>query len=319
MKTLVLKDYGNRKLEFDSNRLENKLKGFAKGLELNNDTLNRYIKGVIQQVSVNQIISYKEIIDISIQNAIDYITDFKDDNDMMDFDKLGNVQFEFLAARILLNSLYKRASKNRSYDKDNKYGDYFGLLSSLGEQGLIAPEIFEDYTKEELQELGKYIKPERDYLLTYAGIYNMSERYLIRAKDKTRSIYELPQERYMTIAVAVSRLEDKSKRLQVVKDLYDVLSKQEVTMATPTFANAGRPDGQFSSCFILTTPDSLRGIYDDNTDAAMLSKFGGGIGAYVGAIRSAGSDIRGNKGVAGGVIGWLKQLNNTAVSVDQLG
>lgn len=47
-----------------------------------------------------------------------------------------------------------------------------------------------------------------------------------------------------------------------------VLSQQQATMATPTFANAGRPNAQFSSCFILTTEDSLQGIYDDNTDAA---------------------------------------------------
>ena len=44
----------------------------------------------------------------------------------------------------------------------------------------------------------------------------MSERYLIKAKDK--SIYELPQERYMTIALTILRTEDKENRLQYVKD-----------------------------------------------------------------------------------------------------
>ena len=41
--------------------------------------------------------------------------------------------------------------------------------------------------------------------------------------------------------------------------------------------------------------------------------------AYLGKIRAEGSEIRGNKGVAGGTLGWIKQLDNTAVSVDQLG
>ena len=315
--TVVVKDNGLRKLEFDPQRLINKLDSFKEGLDVHPDTFEAYKKGVIKQIQGRQEIDFRDINDVVIQNAIDRIMDFKD-GEMMDFDKLGNTQFEFVAARALLNSLYKRASKNRSYDVDSKYGDYFGLLSSLGEQGLIEPEIFVKYTKEEIQELGKYIKPERDLLLTYAGLYNMSERYLIRAKDKGRSVFELPQERYMTIAISLLR-EETQDRLQHVKELYDVLSKQEVTMATPTFANAGRPDAQFSSCFILTTEDSLQGIYDDNTDAARLSKAGGGIGIYVGKIRAAGSDIRGNVGAAGGIVGWLKQLNNTAVSVDQLG
>ncbi|HWO96992.1 MAG TPA: ribonucleoside-diphosphate reductase subunit alpha, partial [Bacillus sp. (in: firmicutes)] len=84
-------------------------------------------------------------------------------------------------------------------------------------------------------------------------------------------------------------------------------------------ANAGKSYGQLSSCFIDTIDDSLRGIYDSNTDIATVSKNGGGIGAYLGKVRSRGSDIKGFKGVSSGVIPWMKQLNNTAVSVDQLG
>ncbi|MCV77346.1 ribonucleoside-diphosphate reductase subunit alpha, partial [Listeria monocytogenes] len=63
----------------------------------------------------------------------------------------------------------------------------------------------------------------------------------------------------------------------------------------------------------------LQGIYDSNTDVARVSKHGGGVGAYLGYVRSTGAAIRGVKGASGGVIPWIKQLNNTAVSVDQLG
>lgn len=314
--TLVIKDKGLRQLEFDPKRLQDKLLTYTKGLRVHPETVDKYIKSVVNQISAQEKVDFRDINNAAILNAVDFIMSFNT-GDGVDFEKLGNTDFEYVAARVLLNSLYKRASKNRSYDAADKYGDYYGLLVSLGEDGLIEPQIFVDYSKEELRELGDYIKPERDLLLTYAGVYNMSERYLIKAKDK--SIYELPQERYMTIALTILRTEDKENRLQYVKDLYDILSQQQATMATPTFANAGRPNAQFSSCFILTTDDSLQGIYDDNTDAARLSKAGGGIGIYVGKIRAAGSDIRGNMGAAGGIIGWLKQLNNTAVSVDQLG
>lgn len=92
-----------------------------------------------------------------------------------------------------------------------------------------------------------------------------------------------------------------------------------MTVATPTLSNAGKNWGQLSSCFIETVDDSLDSIYDSNTDIAALSKNGGGIGVYLGKIRSRGSMIKGFKGASSGVLPWMKQLNNTAVSVDQLG
>ena len=61
-----------------------------------------------------------------------------------------------------------------------------------------------------------------------------------------------------------------------------------MTVATPTLANAGLAHGQLSSCFIDTVDDSLIGIYNSNTDVARLSKDGGGIGVYMGKVRSRG-------------------------------
>lgn len=43
------------------------------------------------------------------------------------------------------------------------------------------------------------------------------------------------------------------------------------------------------------------------------------MGMYFGKVRAAGGNIRGFKGVAGGVIRWMKLVNDTAVAVDQLG
>lgn len=314
--TIVVKDKGLRRLDFDEKRLVDKILSYAEGLNINEHTLSIYMQSVVDQISSKKEVTFISINETIIQNAIDFITDFKD-GDKMDFNKLGNTDFQFLASRALLNSLYKRAAKNRSYDAKEKYGSYFGLLSSLGEQGLIEPEIFVEYSKEELHELEDYIKPERDLLLTYAGAYNLSSRYLIKSLDQ--SIYELPQERYMNIAISLMIREKKENRIGYVKELYDALSKQEITMATPIFKNAGRPNAQLSSCFISTPEDDLRSIYDDNTDLALISKGGGGIGTYVGFLRGSGSSIQGVPNISHGITGWLKQLNNTAVSVDQLG
>lgn len=315
--TIVVKDKGLRRLDFDEKRLVNKIKGYANGLNIHADTLAEYIKTVVVQISSRSEISFIEINEAITQNAVDFITDFKNEDDSMNFDKLGNTDFQYIAARALQNSLYKRAAKNRSYDASEKYGSYFGLLSTLGEKGLIEPQIFVEYTKEDLDELESYIKPERDLLLTYAGIYNMSKRYLITDFDK--SVFELPQERYMTMAISLMINEKPDLRIKYVKELYDILSKQEVTMATPIYKNAGRPDAQLSSCFIGTMDDDLGNIFETYSDFAQISKQGGGIGVDVSYLRGEGGSIRGVPGVSHGITGWLKILNNICTSVDQLG
>lgn len=317
--TIVIKDNGKRRLDFDPERLITSLNSYFEGLSISDEFKELYINKTVRQVASKEAIDFKDINKLSINNALELIMEVKGDDDEVDLSLLSNTQFQMVAKRVLLNSLYKRAAKNRSYDPDQKYGNFFGLISTLAEKGLYHTNLLEDYTKEELQQAGEYIKPAKDQLLTYASLYHMSERYIVRDKDESRSIYELPQERFMVIALAVTRLEDPSRKMQDALDLYDVLSDLKSTMATPTFSKAGRVDGQFSSCFVLTTEDSLRSIYDDNTDIATLSKNGGGIGIYYGKLRAAGSDIRGNKGVSGGVIPWIKQLDNTATSVDQLG
>ncbi|HEM2209130.1 TPA: ribonucleoside-diphosphate reductase subunit alpha, partial [Listeria monocytogenes] len=147
--------------------------------------------------------------------------------------------------------------------------------------------------------------------------YLLATRYL--ATDSERNVYELPQERWLTIALYLMQNEPKEKRMKLVEEAYWALSNLYMTVATPTLANAGKVGGQLSSCFIDTVDDSLQGIYDSNTDVARVSKHGGGVGAYLGYVRSTGAAIRGVKGASGGVIPWIKQLNNTAVSVDQLG
>ncbi|EAG7163085.1 ribonucleoside-diphosphate reductase subunit alpha, partial [Listeria monocytogenes] len=207
--------------------------------------------------------------------------------------------------------------KNRFYNDDDKYGSYVGLQESLGERGIYSGNILKNYSKEDLIAAGKLIDPEKDKLFTYNGLYLLATRYL--ATDSERNVYELPQERWLTIALYLMQNEPKEKRMKLVEEAYWALSNLYMTVATPTLANAGKVGGQLSSCFIDTVDDSLQGIYDSNTDVARVSKHGGGVGAYLGYVRSTGAAIRGVKGASGGVIPWIKQLNNTAVSVDQLG
>lgn len=194
--------------------------------------------------------------------------------------------------------------------------DFKGKIKFLEEEGLYGKYIRENYTNEEIDLLDKYMNNSRDRLFTYSSIELISKRYLIKTHDN--KIMETPQEMFMGIAMHLAIPEGENK-IKWAKRFYDIYSKLQVTVATPTMSNARKPFHQLSSCFIDTVPDSLTGIYRSIDNFAQVSKHGGGMGMYFGKVRATGSDIRGFKGVAGGVIRWIKLANDTAVAVDQLG
>lgn len=223
----------------------------------------------------------------------------------------------FVAARLLLVETYKEAADKRGVANiDEVYTAFPEQIEKLVERGLYHSFLIEKYTAEERQAIANLLNPEKDELFTYIGLKTLLDRYVARDFDKTP--LELPQERWLVIAMTLMQ-DEKVDRLKKIEEAYWAMSSLYMTTATPTLSNAGKTHGQLSSCFIDTVDDSLQGIYDSNTDVATLSKFGGGIGIYMGKVRSRGSSIRGFKGASSGVIPWIKQLNNTAVSVDQLG
>jgi ribonucleoside-diphosphate reductase alpha chain len=264
-------------------------------LQVNQDDFN---------IDVSNDLSFDKTIDALIKRALD----------MMDE---ANPNWSFVASRLFLKKLYHHAARYRQYDASSTYGDFYQLLQVLTQKGIYTSKLLDTYSKRDIDYLASHINPERDLYFTYLGIYTLANRYL--ATDHDKNVYELPQERWMVIAMYLMQEEEEAKRLDLVLEAYWALSNLYMTVATPTLANAGKTHGQLSSCFIDTVDDSLQSIYDSNTDIAKLSKNGGGIGVYMGKVRARGSSIKGFKGMSSGVVPWIKQLNNTAVSVDQLG
>ncbi|ANU24767.1 ribonucleoside-diphosphate reductase subunit alpha [Planococcus donghaensis] len=223
----------------------------------------------------------------------------------------------YVAAELYASDLYKKAAEHREYSASEKYGDFYKLIQELTQVGIYSTELLSAYTQEEITELGQEIDAERDLLFNYIGLFLLADRYL--AKDYEGRLFELPQERFLVIAMTLMQNEPKEQRLELVKEAYWAMSHLYMTVATPTLSNAGKSFGQLSSCFIDTVDDSLDGIYLNNWDIARLSKDGGGIGIYYGKVRALGSDIKKFKGNSSGVVPWIRLLNDTAVSVDQLG
>lgn len=221
--------------------------------------------------------------------------------------------WEFIAARLLS---FKREEEIKKVEEAEGILCLYDKLRFLADEKLYGEYILDAYSKEEIEEAATFMRPERNHLLNYSGLDLLDKRYLIRTYSQKP--IERVQEMYLGIALHLA-MNEKTGRMSWVKRFYDMLSRLEVTMATPTLSNARKPFHQLSSCFIDTVPDSLEGIYRSIDNFAMVSKFGGGMGMYFGKVRAAGGKIRGFKGAAGGTIRWMKLVNDTAVAVDQLG
>ncbi len=193
---------------------------------------------------------------------------------------------------------------------------FYEKLVYMTEQGLYGDYILASYSEDDVEQIASFMDESRNDLFTYAGLDLLISRYLIHDHRKIK--LESPQEMYLGIAMHLA-MKERDDRLDWVRRFYDVMSLHQVTMATPTQSNARKPYHQLSSCFIDTVPDSLDGIYNSVSRFADVSKYGGGMGMYFGKVRSRGGSIRGFEGASGGVIRWIRVVNDTAVAVDQLG
>lgn len=288
--------------------------------ELNFSKLKRVIDFAVEKVKSKEInalaleeqlipqlknnMTTKSIQEILIQTAVE-----KTSIEQPEWDKV--------ASRLYLYDLYKEASINRNNNKSQfGYGNFKKLVKLLIEKKLYG-DYMKAYSNADLEILGSYIKPERDDLLTYIGSRTLATRYCVRGYDG--EVLELPQEAFMGVAMAIALAEKPSERVKYAKKFYDVMSQLLMTEATPTMSNARKPFNQLSSCFIGTMDDSLESIYQVISSFAQVSKYAGGMGIYIGKVRAINSDIRGFKNTSNGVISWIKVINDTAISCDQLG
>ncbi|MCL6442525.1 MAG: ribonucleoside-diphosphate reductase subunit alpha [Alicyclobacillus sp.] len=297
LRTIVIEKRDGTSVPFDGERLRRTIQRACEGLD---GCVPSDLESAVH-VQLRDGMSSQELMRIVIQAAVEKTS-------------VEQPNWQFVAARLLLADSYKEAARNREYATFG-YGDFYALIEQLEEMGRYGKYIREAYTKEQIHELASYIRPDRDLLFNYVGLKQLMDRYVIRGEQG--ETLELPQELFMGVAMHLAMNEkDKVER---AKRFYDVLSRLEATVATPTLSNARKPFHQLSSCFIDMPEDDLISIYETDKAFARVSKFGGGMGIYVGKIRARGSAIRNHKGASGGVIPWVKNYNNTAVSCNQLG
>ncbi|KAH6646082.1 ribonucleotide reductase [Truncatella angustata] len=217
--------------------------------------------------------------------------------------------YAILAARIAVSNLHKQTKKQWS----SVIGDLYHYVNPRNRTAspMIAKETYECVMRHK-DELDSAIVYDRDFNYQYFGFKTLERSYLLKLDGK---IAERPQHMIMRVAVGIWG-DDVEKVIQT----YNYMSQKFFTHASPTLFNAGTPQAQLSSCFLVAMKDdSIEGIYDTLKTCAMISKMAGGIGLNVHNIRATGSYIAGTNGTSNGIVPMLRVFNNTARYVDQGG
>lgn len=214
--------------------------------------------------------------------------------------------WRYVAGRLHIWSLWKDTLVVRGY----QYGNYEKTVKTQVKNRLYDERIL-IYSEAELKEAGSWINPDWDIDYDYAGALLITSRYLLKN--------ELPQEALLTCSLLLASVEEPANRLSWAKKFYQGIAQRKISLATPILANLRTPKGSLTSCFILSIDDSLESIFGEITNAARISKNGGGVGVNVSRIRATGSWVMGKANASGGIIPWIKLLNDTAIAVNQGG
>ena len=214
--------------------------------------------------------------------------------------------WRYVAGRLHIWSLWKDTLVVRGY----QYGNYEKTVKTQVKNRLYDERIL-IYSEAELKEAGSWINPDWDIDYDYAGALLITSRYLLKN--------ELPQEALLTCSLLLATVEEPANRLPWAKKFYQAIAQRKISLATPILANLRTPKGSLTSCFILSIDDSLESIFSEITNAARISKNGGGVGVNVSRIRATGSWVMGKANASGGIIPWIKLLNDTAIAVNQGG
>lgn len=275
------------------------------------------------------------------QLTIDVIKGLIDNINTSDIDKhtaevaasYGTTQREYLtlAGRIVINDHHKNTMnsfKDKVYQlyRNVRVTKFINFDKNVTEEGEtesnpIVNTLFYKYVMIHQAEIDKYIDYSRDYLIDYFGFKTLETSYLLKSDDK---IVERPQDVYMRNAIEVFMPIDPSEYrneyyLRKIFHVYDMVSQQYYTHATPTLFNSGTYRNNLTSCFLLGTEDSLEGIMKTLTDSVKISKYSGGVGIHISNWRSSGSLIKGTNGKSSGAIPFLRLFNDGARAFDQGG
>ncbi len=224
--------------------------------------------------------------------------------------------YSHLAARVLLNDLYRSVIHVDEFDEHFEETYRLGLAESI-KLGVADGRLDEKMLDFDLEKIGRALEVSRDKLLNYLSAQTLYERYFI--KDLNQKILELPQYFWMRVAMGLALAEEKSTREEWAIKFYESLSNLRYVASTPTLFHAGTTHPQMSSCCLTTVEDNLHNIFKSLGDNAQLSKWSGGLGNDWTNIRATGAQIKSTNVGSQGVIPFLKISDATTAAINRSG
>lgn len=220
--------------------------------------------------------------------------------------------YQYVAGRLISFQLRKQVYGQ--FDPPPLYEHYNKIML----KGFYDAYLNLAYSDVDWEIMQKAIDHERDNMLTFAGMEQMREKYLVR--DRTTGAYlETPQMAFMLISAALFVNYPPETRMKWVVDMYDAISQFDVSLPTPIMSSARTPDKQYSSCVLMASGDSLKSITKTSTAIVEYVSKKAGIGIYAGNIRAYGSPVRNGAVTHTGIIPFLKLFAASVASCSQGG
>lgn len=217
--------------------------------------------------------------------------------------------YALLASRIAISNLQKNTNKSFS---STVHDLFYYIDPKTGKASPLVSEEIYHIVQKNAEILDASIIYDRDFGYDYFGFKTLMRSYLLKMRGK---VVERPQHMLMRVSLGIHKQD-----IKAAIETYNLMSERWFTHATPTLFNAGTPNPQMSSCFLLETEsDSIEGIFNTLKSCAKISQSAGGIGVSIHNVRATGSYIRGTGGTSNGIIPMLRVYNDTARYVDQGG
>jgi ribonucleoside-diphosphate reductase alpha chain len=218
--------------------------------------------------------------------------------------------YDLMASRIAMKRIHNITSDSllitATLLQDN-------LDKNGGKSPILSNEIY-NIILENHERLQEALVLDRDYSFDYFGIKTLERSYLYKLHYTKFKIIERPQHMIMRVALGIH-----GNDINSAIETYNLMSQKYFTHATPTLFNAGTKRPQMSSCFLQSIEDNIESIFDAVRDISYTSKWAGGIGVHLTALRARGSLIRGTNGLASGIIPLCILLNKLAKYINQGG
>ena len=230
-----------------------------------------------------------------------------------DLISLEHPNYQYVAARLLLFTLRKKLF-HRLWDHPHLYGH----LKRCVIRGVYDKDIFSWYEKKDFDRMEYWLKHDRDYLFTYAGLRQVIDKYLVQDRT-TGKVFETPQFMYMMIAATVFAKYPRQTRMTYVKKYYDAISTFKINIPTPVMAGVRTPMRQYASCVLIDVDDTLPSIFASDMAIGRYTAQRAGIGINVGRIRAINSRIRNGEVTHTGLIPFLKKFETTVKCCTQNG